>query len=146
MVERPTNLSVDLFGREEENTISYGLLRSAVEVCLKKTVAVKIHDRPAAGQRAHGRAVTMSRVASRGSVAVSVSKLSCCCLQGIVKLACCQLLERRGSKFKNLSCCSLLQSLGTWATSCSVDMYNRLLLNTQHLLRLGPRNPCHETR
>ena len=116
MVERPTNLSADLFGREEENTISYGLLRSAVEVCLKKTVAVK--NSSCRGQRAHGRAVTMSRVASRGSVAVSVSEMSCCCLQGIVKLACCRSLESR-FKFKNLSSCSLLQSLGTWATSCS---------------------------
>eukprot|EP00752_Nemacystus_decipiens_P012590 g11150.t1 len=32
MVDRTSNPTVDLFGREEENTISYGLLRSAVEM------------------------------------------------------------------------------------------------------------------
>eukprot|EP00903_Cladosiphon_okamuranus_P021504 g19769.t1 len=32
MVDRPTNHAVDFFGQDEENTISYGLLRSAVEM------------------------------------------------------------------------------------------------------------------
>lgn len=82
MVDHATNPMVDLFGQEDENTISYGLLRSAVEVGLTETVAAirqccskTYRTLP----RAHGSAVTLPGVEGIEAPSFLQSQSILCC-------------------------------------------------------------------